>query len=123
VETPEHRLRKYVLHDVRGIDLIPSQLKSLVSRLLKKGRVLREPQHERKFSNDFNPSSVRPELCRRMNGIFQHPARRYGAGFAPIDSTLLEPIPYHRRGLRSKCGIQLDRDGPMIIGNNAMTCL
>jgi len=36
--------------------------------------VLREPQHERKFSNDFNPSSVRPELCRRMNGIFQHPA-------------------------------------------------
>src|SRR6266511_766276 len=27
-------------------------------------------QHERKFSNDFNPSSVRPELCRRMNSFF-----------------------------------------------------
>ena len=33
-------------------------------------RVLREPQHERKISNDFNPASVRPESDRRVSGDF-----------------------------------------------------
>jgi hypothetical protein len=37
----------------------------------KKEFVLRERQHERKFSNDFN-TAVRPELCRRMNGFFSN---------------------------------------------------
>jgi pyroglutamyl-peptidase len=32
--------------------------------------VLRVPQHERKFFYHFNPPSVRPELCRRMNEGF-----------------------------------------------------
>jgi len=32
--------------------------------------VLREPQHERKNSTDFNRSPVRLELCRKMNGYF-----------------------------------------------------